>query len=191
MLRSARVSSSRWRWLLLCVPLLLACAGTVPLPVLTLTPEGPFEWARGRAVVQQHSAHGVSIQAAFERDRGEHLEWWVRIDNHSPRTLQVSPDYFFYRIAETERGGRSVRALDPSRVLAQLDASQARADAREADAAQRGFGSDLVDHMVNDLLGFDNPTPSERRHARDQRRVLYLAERGERARGRDALADQS
>lgn len=186
--------SFRCRWLPLGVLLLLACAGTVPLPVLTLMPEGPFEWARGRAVLQQHSQHGVSIQVAFERDRGEHLEWWVRIENQSQRTLHVSPDYFFYRVAETERGGRSVRAVDPNRALAQLDASRARADARETDAAeaaQQGLGFDLIDHVVNDMLGFDNPTPSERRHARDQRRATYLAERGERERWRDELAHHS
>lgn len=170
---------------------LAACAGTAPLPVLSLTPRGPFEWSRGRALLHHDSEHGIRIHAAFERDRGEYLEWWLRIENHSRRTLQVSPDYFFYRVAETERGGRRVRALDPTRAIAELDASQARADAREADAAQEHVGLELLDSVINDMLGFDNPTPGEQRHARDQRRATYLAEREARERWREALAQRS
>ncbi|MEY4545486.1 MAG: hypothetical protein RL685_1681 [Pseudomonadota bacterium] len=176
---------------LVCGLLLAGCASSPALPVIQLTPEGPFEWSRGRALLHQHSEHGVEIQAAFERDRGDYLEWWIRIDNHSQRSLQVSPQRFFYRIAESERGGQTVTAIDPTRALTELAAAQARATAREADADDDPAGIDFLERVVDGMLGFDPPSPSEARSARDQQRVAQLAERDHQERWRDFLANRT
>lgn len=171
--------------------LLVACAGSAPLPVVTLTPEGPYEWARGRAVLHRESQQGVRFWAAFERDRGEYLEWWIRVENGSQRTLQVAPEYFFYRIAESERGGQSLRALVPERALAELDAERARADAREADAAGRGLGHHFLESVLDGMLGLEPQSFAEARYARRQQRAAYLTEREAREHWRDVLADRT
>jgi hypothetical protein len=180
----------RTPYLLLWTLGLAACASAPPLPVITVTPEGPFEWDRGRAM-HYDSDRGVEFSAAFERDRGDYLEWWIRIENHSERSLQVTPDDFYYHVAESEHLAQNVRALDPTRALAKVDAALASADAYEAEASEAYRGPDLLDRVVDGMLGFDPPSPSEARHARDQQRATYLAEREHQERWRELLANRT
>lgn len=167
-----------------------ACVHIPPAPVVTAVPAEPFEWMRGRALVR-HSHRGIEFAAAFEADRGEHLEWLVRIENHSNEAVDVSPAHFHYRVADAGPRGKWVRAIDPTAAIAQLDLARAHAKAGNAQADRNQFANDAADVFIRGLLGVEQSSAAEDRVARGQRRSSHRSALVAMGAQRDILANQT
>jgi hypothetical protein len=168
---------------------LAGCASAPLASVVSLAPNGEFEWTRGRQV-SRITNRNVDFYAAFERDRGEYAEWWVRIVNRSGHDQVVSPTRFYYRVAETESGGRNVTALDPNVAIAELDVEQA-SHAGESPKCEPYSAADFADDVATKMIGLDTQTPSEAKQACELRRAAGSVEQARREQWRELLANQT
>lgn len=165
------------------------CASTPPPPVVSVAPNGEFEWRSGRQV-SLLTNRNVDFYAAFERDRGEYAQWWIRIVNRSGKDVLVSPTRFYYRVAETQEGGRNVTALDPSVAIAGLDVERANQASQIPECEPYG-ARDFVDNVISGMMGFETQSPSEAKQACKMQRAAGLAEQDRREQWRDLLANQT
>lgn len=151
-----------------------ACVSVAPLPVITVQPAQPFEWARGRALMRR-THRGVDFAAAFEADRCERLEWLVRIENHSDRNVSVSPEHFYYRATDAGERGPWVRAIDPTEAIASLDRSMGARRAAHVSARRNELSHSLADAFISGLFGLEHETRYEARERRADERAEHRA----------------
>lgn len=166
-----------------------ACASAPPPSVVSVAPNGEFEWQRGRQV-SQVTNRNVDFYVAFERDRGQYTEWWVRIVNRTGRDLLVSPARFYYRVADTAQGGRNVKALDPSVEIAELDVENAER-ASKIPVCTPYDAMDFVDDVASSMLGFETESPSEAKRSCELQRAVELTEQAHAEQWRELLANQT
>jgi hypothetical protein len=105
-------------------------------PVVRLQP-GDVEdvtWVSGRAVASQEE-DDVHVAAAFETQNGKILAVRVEIVNDSNDKLDIDPSDMAYRtcrVGLSQGCGKYVQVINPERMLAQLDARRARAEADDS-----------------------------------------------------------
>jgi len=122
----------RWRPSLCGLVALLLTASCGPRPVYHLTPvvrDVRWDWGR-ETVSTERSDYIASI--AFNRPQGRDLLFDIDITNTSGRQLVVSPAEFFY-VPIPAPPDQKVKARDPEAILAGIDRSLAREDARRED----------------------------------------------------------
>jgi len=117
------------------IALLSSCVG--PSPISKLDPQTKnFTWNYGQKYIDK-TQDSIRFSIAFNKNAGNDLVFDVEVINRSSDSILVSPEAFFYK-AMNEYGtmlGRYVYAVNPEKMLLEVDKKLAREEAHQANQA--------------------------------------------------------
>lgn len=115
--------------------LLNACVG--PSPISKLDPQTKnFTWNYGQKYIDK-TRDSIRFSIAFNKNIGNDLVFDIEVTNYTTDSILVSPETYFYK-AMNEYGtmlGRYVYAVNPEKMLLELDKQLAREEAHQANQA--------------------------------------------------------
>lgn len=155
-----------------------SCALPQPVPRLT-TLADQYEWFYGQQHVKLPAQNGVSVELAFRQSTPENLMFDFTIKNQSTQTILVDPVHFALEPVGQDKVspvGPLVSALDPEKVLLNLDRAESREIAESQNATSVELLSATMD-VASDISSINNPKDPEAEAAeevdRDNRRASY------------------